>query len=50
MLTAVMQDRKGISALEYGVLAVAVIGAVATAAGLLAGDVKTLFDNVGSAI
>jgi Flp pilus assembly pilin Flp len=47
---AVAHDRKGVSSLEYGILAVAIVGAVATAALTLATDLTSLFDSVASAI
>jgi Flp pilus assembly pilin Flp len=48
ILFAAMQDRKGVTALEYGVLAVAVIGAVAAAATVLSGDISSAFSNIGT--
>jgi len=48
MLTAVMQDRKGISALEYAVLAAAIIGIVAAGASTVGANLTTVFATVGS--
>jgi pilus assembly protein Flp/PilA len=45
-LTSLMGDRRGISAMEYGILAAAIIGVVATAATTLGGDLGTLFNDV----
>jgi Flp pilus assembly pilin Flp len=42
-LTSVLRDRRGISAMEYGILAAAIIGVVATAATNLGGEISSLF-------
>jgi Flp pilus assembly pilin Flp len=47
---AVVYDRKGVSSLEYGILAVAIVGAVATAALTLTTDLTDLFTSVATAI
>ena len=39
-------DRKGISSLEYGVLAVGIVAAVALGAGLVGDQLKIVFDNI----
>jgi len=48
MLTAVMQDRKGVSALEYAVLAAAIIAAVGAAVTALGPLLTGAFQNIGS--
>jgi Flp pilus assembly pilin Flp len=42
--------QRGISAIEYLVLAVVVIGAIATAAGLFGGDISAAFSAIGDLI
>jgi Flp pilus assembly pilin Flp len=42
--------QRGISAIEYLVLAVVVIGAIATAAGLFGGDISAAFTAIGDLI
>jgi Flp pilus assembly pilin Flp len=39
-------NRKGISSLEYGVLAVGIVAAVALGAGLVGDQLKIVFDNI----
>jgi Flp pilus assembly pilin Flp len=39
-------DRKGISSLEYGVLAVGIVAMVALGAGLVGDQLKIVFDNI----
>ncbi len=45
---AVLHDRKGVTALEYGVLAAGIVIAVATAAVTLGTDLTSLFTSVDS--
>jgi pilus assembly protein Flp/PilA len=45
-LTAALTDRKGVSAMEYGILAAAIIGVVATAATNLGTEITALFNAV----
>ena len=45
-LTATLRDRKGISAMEYGILAAAIIGVVATAATNMGTESSLLFNAV----
>lgn len=47
---AVAHDRKGVLSLDYGILAVAIVGAVATAALTVGTDLTNLFDSVATAI
>ena len=47
-LKHVLQDRRGISAMEYTVLAVGVVAAVATAATVLGADISTAFNTIGN--
>jgi Flp pilus assembly pilin Flp len=50
VLAAALHDRKGVTALEYGVLAVAVISAVAAAGVTLSGDISTLFGKIAAGL
>lgn len=43
---ATFRNRKGVTAAEYAILAVAIVGAVGTAAGAFAGPLKTMFENL----
>lgn len=45
-LTALMGDRRGISAMEYGILAAAIIGVVSLAATNLGNEIGLLFNKV----
>jgi Flp pilus assembly pilin Flp len=45
-LIAVLRDRRGISAMEYGILAAAIIGVVGTAAATIGSDLGTLLNSV----
>ena len=49
-LFALMKDRKGISAVEYAVLAVGIVAVVAGAASLLGSKVGTTFNNVSASL
>ena len=49
VLAAAIQDRKGVTALEYGVLAAAIVVALGTAATALSGKLTTTFTTIGSA-
>ncbi|HET7883427.1 MAG TPA: Flp family type IVb pilin [Acetobacteraceae bacterium] len=40
-------DQKGVTALEYGIIAAIMVGAVATAATGVSGSLKTLFTSIG---
>ncbi len=48
VLAVAMHDRKGITALEYGVLAAAIIGAVTVAAANLGTAITNEFIKLGS--
>jgi len=50
LFTAKASSQRGISAIEYLVLAVVVIGAIATAAGLFGGDISAAFTALGDLI
>lgn len=43
-------NKKGVSALEYGLMAALIAGALVGTITTLSGDIKTLFTNLGSAI
>ncbi|HTB42988.1 MAG TPA: Flp family type IVb pilin [Acetobacteraceae bacterium] len=45
-LTVLMGDRRGISAMEYGILAAAIIGVVSLAATNLGNEIGLLFNKV----
>jgi Flp pilus assembly pilin Flp len=47
---AILGEEKGISSLEYAVLAVGIVLVVATAASLLGGKVTDIFNTVGSSL
>ena len=47
-LKRVLQDRKGISAMEYTVLAVGIVAAVAAGATIVGGDIKTALTTIGT--
>ena len=47
-LKRVLQDRRGISAMEYTVLAIGIVGVVAAAAATLGGSVSTALVGVSS--
>jgi Flp pilus assembly pilin Flp len=49
-IVAVMYDRKGVSAMEYAILAAAILLAVGAAATTLAGDISTALSNLGAKI
>jgi pilus assembly protein Flp/PilA len=47
---AALRSRKGISALEYGILAAVLVGAISAAAGLLSTDISSAFSTIGGKI
>jgi Flp pilus assembly pilin Flp len=47
---AVMRDRRGVTSLEYGVIAAALIAAVTAAMTILSGDLSDAFTTLGNAI
>lgn len=47
-LFALLRDRKGVSSLEYAVLAVGIVAAVAAAAVTLGGQVTAVFTKIGA--
>jgi pilus assembly protein Flp/PilA len=46
LLTRLMVDRKGVTAMEYGVIAAGIVLVVATAASTLGNDVSALFTSI----
>jgi Flp pilus assembly pilin Flp len=50
ILTAALKDRKGVSALEYGILAAAVLGVVGAAATTMGTELTKIFAVVTSAL
>ena len=47
---SLVQDEKGVSALEYAVLAVGIVLAVVAAAASLGGKVSGLFNQIGASL
>ncbi|WP_372624090.1 Flp family type IVb pilin [Falsiroseomonas sp.] len=45
-----LADRKGISAVEYGVLGAVIVTVIATAAGLVSGAITTSFTGIQGAM
>lgn len=50
LFTGLRGDRRGVTALEYGVIAAAVVLAVAAGVTGLKGDLTTVFTNVTSSV
>lgn len=50
LFATAMHDRKGITAMEYGILAAAVLAAVAAAATTLSGKISGLFTGFESSL
>jgi Flp pilus assembly pilin Flp len=50
MVAAAMQDRKGVTALEYGVLAVAIIGGIAVTVGNIGSSLSGMFHTVATSL
>jgi pilus assembly protein Flp/PilA len=50
LLERVKVDRKGVTALEYGVIAAAIIVAIATVVGTLGTNISTKFQAVANAL
>jgi pilus assembly protein Flp/PilA len=48
LLERVKAERKGVTAMEYGVIAAGIVIAVATAAATLGTKVSTLFSTIGT--
>ncbi len=48
LLERVLADRKGVTAMEYGVIAAGIVLVVATAATTLGSDVSALFASIGA--
>jgi len=48
LLERVKVDRRGVTAMEYGVIAAGIVIAVATAAATLGSKVSTLFSSIGA--
>jgi pilus assembly protein Flp/PilA len=48
LLASLRADKKGISAMEYGVLAAGIVIAVAAGAVTLGGDLKTFLTNLNN--
>jgi pilus assembly protein Flp/PilA len=50
LIMRLITDRKGVTALEYGVIAAAIIVAIATVVGSLGTTLSTTFTTIASAI
>jgi pilus assembly protein Flp/PilA len=50
LLARLMVDRKGVTAMEYGVIAAGIVLVVATAASTLGTNVSALFTAIGGAL
>ena len=50
IVAAALNDRRGVSTVEYGVLAAGIIGVVVAGMTVLSGSLKTAFESLGSAI
>jgi len=50
LLERVKADRKGVTAMEYGVIAAGIVIAVAAAAATLGKNVSTLFTTIGGSL
>lgn len=50
LVRASLRNSAGVSSIEYGILAVGVIGAVVVGVTLLSGDLSTLFTSLGTTI
>lgn len=50
VLHAIKQDRRGVTAIEYGLIATLIAVAIVTAVTTLGTSLKTVFTNVGTAI
>jgi len=50
MTSEVLRDRKGVTSIEYGVVAAALIVAVTAAINVLNTDLSSAFNTLGSAI
>jgi pilus assembly protein Flp/PilA len=49
-LTKLFEDRKGVTALEYGLIAALIAVAIITALGLLGGNLGDAFNNIAERI
>ena len=50
LVRQLINDRKGVTALEYGVIAAAIIVAIATVVGTLGTTLSTTFTNISNAV
>lgn len=50
LLCAIKQDRRGVTAIEYGLIATLIAVAIVTAVTTLGTKLSTLFTNVGTSI
>jgi pilus assembly protein Flp/PilA len=48
--TRVLQDRRGATAIEYGLIAAGIALAIATTVGLLGDDLVTMFGSIRTAL
>ena len=50
LLARLVVDRKGVTAMEYGVIAAGIVIAVAAAAVTLGSDISALFTSIGGSL
>jgi pilus assembly protein Flp/PilA len=50
LFKSIARDRRGVSALEYGLMAALIAGALVTAVTNLSGNLQGLFEGLGTAI
>jgi pilus assembly protein Flp/PilA len=49
-IQSLARDERGVSALEYAILAGLIVGVLVTAVGVFSGDLSTAFTNLGNAV
>lgn len=50
LISAAVADRKGVTAMEYGIIAAVTVVVVGAAMGELSGNLATLWGNISSAL
>jgi pilus assembly protein Flp/PilA len=48
--TALMRDQKGVTAMEYGIIAAVTVVVVGTAIGGISGNLATIWTSIGTAL
>ncbi|HEY9460619.1 MAG TPA: Flp family type IVb pilin [Paralcaligenes sp.] len=49
-IQSLARDERGVSALEYAILAGLIVGVLVTAVGVFSGDLSAAFSNLGAAV